>query len=85
MKAQSMPPKQPSKEINVKLNIDTTEFEKKLDRIERKLDIIKIKSEVIDFNKSINIVKNTINEIDITKISEELAKVLRNTISKISM
>ncbi|MBO0537914.1 hypothetical protein EXQ27_04185 [Clostridium botulinum] len=78
-------PKQPSKEINVKLSIDTTEFENKLDRIERKLDIIKAKSDAIDFSKNLNIVKRTIDEIDINKIAEELVKALRNTINKVSM
>ncbi|APH20023.1 hypothetical protein [Clostridium botulinum] len=78
-------PKQPRKEINVKLSIDTTGFENKLDRIERKLDIIKAKSDAIDFSKNLNIVKRTIDEIDINKISEELVKALRNTINKVSM
>ncbi len=74
MKNIGKPPKQSSKEINVKLSIDTTEFENKLDRIERKIDIIKAKSDAIDFSKNLNIVKRTIDEIDINKIAEELAK-----------
>ncbi|MBY6952213.1 hypothetical protein [Clostridium botulinum] len=71
------PGKQPKKMeniITIKLNLDTTEFENKLDRIEKKLTRIKDLKDVLRFDKSLNEVKNiTINNnVDIKKLEKIL-------------
>ncbi|APF26496.1 hypothetical protein NPD5_272 [Clostridium sporogenes] len=58
------------KDLTIKLNLDTTEFENKLDRMEKKLTRIKDLEDMLRFDKSLNEVKNIAinNNVDIKDI-----------------
>ncbi|MBY6900395.1 hypothetical protein [Clostridium botulinum] len=71
------PGKQPKKIgniITIKLDLDSTEFENKLNRIEKQLTRIKDLKDMLRFDKSLNEVKNiTINNnVDIKKLEKIL-------------
>ena len=71
------PGKQPKKIgniITIKLDLDSTEFENKLNRIEKQLTRIKDLKDMLRIDKSLNEVKNiTINNnVDIKKLEKIL-------------
>ncbi|EJP6471371.1 hypothetical protein NHI66_000619 [Clostridium botulinum] len=65
-----------SKALTLKLKLDTTEFEQKLNRIEKKLERIKSLEDTLEFSKDFNEVKNiTINNnVDIKDIMKRCAE-----------
>ncbi|APQ68132.1 hypothetical protein RSJ8_2896 [Clostridium botulinum] len=70
--------KDKSKALTLKLKLDTTEFENKLNKIEKQLTRIKDLKDMLRFDKALNEVKNiTINNsIDMKDMIEKVKKVV---------
>ncbi|NEZ74262.1 hypothetical protein EXM56_02640 [Clostridium botulinum] len=78
-----LPGKQPKKMgniITIKLNLDTTELDDKLNRLEEQLERIKSLEDTLKFSKDFNKVKNiTINNnVDIKDIMKRCVEAVMN-------
>ncbi|EKS4344837.1 non-transporter ABC protein [Clostridium botulinum] len=70
--------KNKAREATIKINLDTIEFENKLNRIEKKLERIKSLEDTLKFSKDFNEVKNiTINNnVDIKDIMKRCVEIV---------
>ncbi|UJA30872.1 non-transporter ABC protein [Clostridium sporogenes] len=70
--------KNKAREVTIKINLDTIEFENKLNRIEKKLERMKSLEDTLKFSKDFNEVKNiTINNnVDIKDIMKRCVEIV---------
>lgn len=70
--------KNKAREVTININLDTIEFENKLNRIEKKLERIKSLEDTLKFSKDFNEVKNiTINNnVDIKDIMKRCVEIV---------